>query len=82
MNELHQLVRDVMLKEFGDSRNAPLKAKPTTDPIQNIDVENIKALKNHVGEMIDKQFCCILDWKLTKDSNQCFTGENIEGGEK
>ena len=56
MNELHQLVHDVMLKEFGDSRNSPLKAKPTTasDPIQNIDVENIKALKNHVGEMIDK----------------------------
>ena len=56
MNELHQLVRDVMLKEFGDSRNSPLKAKPTSasDPIQNIDVENIKALKNHVGEMIDK----------------------------
>ena len=30
MNELHQLVRDVMLKEFGDSRNSPLKARPTT----------------------------------------------------
>ena len=54
MKELHQIVRDVMLKEFGDSRNEPLKAKPSSDPIKSIDVENIKALKNHVGEMIEK----------------------------
>ena len=38
MNDLHQLVRDVMLKEFGDSKNALIAARPTTasDPIQNI----------------------------------------------
>ena len=54
MNELHQLVREVMLKEFGP-KNQPLKSPESgEDPMDNIDVENIKSLKDHVEEMIDK----------------------------
>ena len=48
MHELQSLVHDVMLQELK-------KANPEKkDPIDDIDVDNIKALKNHVEEMIDK----------------------------
>ena len=47
MHELQSLVSKVMLQELR-------KVEEKKDPIDDIDVDNIKALQNHVEEMIDK----------------------------
>lgn len=49
MNELQALVQKVM---GGQGKTAALKIKP--HPIETIDTDNIKALKEHVSEMIEK----------------------------